>query len=94
MLTENQTPPHRDPDDACDDRALKRRLNNFLTVCMTHAEAALQSDDPEELAAALRWILGSARSMAPRSGIASPDLQRSLPFEGTVSNGGRGRGAA
>lgn len=52
-----------DPDHA--HRVLLRRVNNFRTVCMTHAEAALDSQDPDEMAEALRWILEGARTMEP-----------------------------
>ena len=59
-------------------RELQRRLNNLLTVCMTHAESALESEQPDEMAEALHWILESARAMAPR---ARAGVQRLLPFE-------------
>ena len=58
-------------------RDLVRRVNNYLTVCMTHAEAALDSEQPAEMAEALRWILAGARAMAPH---ASVGFQRELPF--------------
>ena len=45
--------------------SLTHRFNNFLTVCMTHAEVALESREPEELEAALRWILEGAQAIAP-----------------------------
>lgn len=59
-------------------RELQRRLNNFLTVCLTHAESALESEQPDEMAQALHWILESARGMAPH---ARAGVQRLLPFE-------------
>lgn len=82
--------------DQADARALQRRLNNFLTVCMTHAEAALQTEDPQELVSALRWILESARAMAPHAPCGPNGVQHALPFEGAheASSALRARGVA
>ena len=48
--------------------SMAHRYNNFLTVCMTHAEVALESGQPAELEAALRWILEGAETLAPEQG--------------------------
>jgi hypothetical protein len=48
-------------------REFLRRVNNFLTLCMTHAEAALDSEEPAEMSAALRWILSGAQAMEPHA---------------------------
>lgn len=53
------------------------RFNNFLTLCMTHAEVALDSKDPAELETALQWILRGAHAMAPERG---PNQQHELAF--------------
>jgi hypothetical protein len=67
-------------------RELQRRLNNFLTVCMTHAESALESEAPDEMAEALHWIRESARGLAPH---ARAGVQRLLPFEEPRADGRR-----
>jgi hypothetical protein len=54
------------------------RFNNFLTLCMTHAEVALDSKDPAELETALQWILKGANAMAPERG---PNRQHELAYE-------------
>jgi hypothetical protein len=54
-----------------------RRVNNFLTLCMTHAEAALDSEQPAEMAEALRWILAGAEAMEPLTRVAT---QRQFAF--------------
>lgn len=48
-------------------REFQRRLNNFLTLCMTHAEAALDAEEPAEMSEALRWILAGAKAMEPHA---------------------------
>ena len=54
-----------DPPRAADrGRPLVHRLNNFLTLCMTHADGALDSRRPEEMQDALQWILEGAQRMA------------------------------
>ena len=53
------------------------RFNNFLTLCMTHAEVALDSKDPAELETALLWILKGANAMAPQRG---PNQQHDLAY--------------
>ena len=60
-----------------DQSDLIRRVNNYLTLCMTHAEAALDSEQPAEMAEALRWILEGAQAMEPHARVA---VQRELPF--------------
>ncbi len=55
-----------------------QRFNNFLTLCMTHAEVALDSDNPAELETALRWILDGANAMAPERG---PNQQHELAYD-------------
>ncbi len=45
------------------DRAAVARINNFLTLCLTHAEVALELETREEMGAALRQILGGAREI-------------------------------
>lgn len=58
-------------------RELVHRFNNFLTLCMTHAEVALDSRRPEDMEQALNWILDGSRRLAPftRTGV-----QHQLPF--------------
>ena len=58
--------------------SLLHRFNNFLTLCMTHAEVALDTKDPAELETALQWILDGARAMAPERG---PSRQHELADE-------------
>jgi hypothetical protein len=48
-------------------REFQRRVNNFLTLCLTHAEAALDAEEPAEMSAALRWILAGAKAMEPHA---------------------------
>ena len=48
-------------------REFVRRVNNFLTLCMTHAEAALDAEEPAEMSEALRWILAGAKAMEPHA---------------------------
>lgn len=63
------------------------RFNNFLTLCMTHAEVALDSKDPAELETALQWILKGANAMAPQRG---PNRQHELAYvqpQGAVNHG-------
>lgn len=45
-------------------REFAHRLNNLLTVVLAHAEAALSSEDPEEMKRALQIIVQSSTSMA------------------------------
>ncbi len=56
---------------------LVHQFNNFLTLCMTHAEVALESERAEEMAEALRWILDGSHRMAPFAGAG---VQHELPF--------------
>ncbi len=72
MNTQPQTQPNHQ-----ERGELVRRVNDFLTVCMTHAEAALDSEEPAEMAEALRWILAGAKRMEPHARTA---VQRELPF--------------
>ena len=58
-------------------RELVHQFNNFLTLCMTHAEVALESEKAEHMAEALRWILEGSQRMAP---LARTGVQRELPF--------------
>lgn len=46
---------------------LLHRTNNFLALCMSQAEGALESEDPGELLAALRSIHDGACSMGDYS---------------------------
>ena len=59
-LMSTESPSH-------EQREFLRRVNNFLTLCMTHAEAALDSEEPAEMSAALRWILSGAQAMEPHA---------------------------
>jgi hypothetical protein len=58
-------------------RELVHQFNNFLTLCMTHAEVALDSEKPEEMAEALRWIVDGSRRLAP---LTRTGVQQVLPF--------------
>ena len=58
-------------------RELVHQFNNFLTLCMTHAEVALESRKVEDLTEALRWILEGSQRMAP---LARTSVQHQLPF--------------
>ena len=58
-------------------RELVHQFNNFLTLCMTHAEVALETERPEEMTQALRWILDGSRRLAP---LTRTGVQRQLPF--------------
>lgn len=62
----------KEPVDAALD--LLHRTNNFLTLCLTESEMALESEDPEELLRALRAIRGGAEAMAGHSREAREDL--------------------
>jgi len=67
--------------------SLVHRFNNFLTLCMTHAEVALESKEPEELETALQWILEGARGMAPARG---PHVQHELTYDDREETADRG----
>lgn len=67
--------------------SLAHRFNNFLTVCMTHAEVALESGDEAELENALEWILRSARSLAPEP---SSQVQHELGYGTAREEAARG----
>jgi hypothetical protein len=68
---------------AATSKSLVHRFNNFLTLCMTHAEVALESGRTEDMAEALGWILAGARALAPHT----RGLQPELPFAGAIGQG-------
>jgi len=75
------------PDARGSQPSLAHQFNNFLTLCLTHAEVALESREPEELETALRWILEGAQALAPeRDG----RVQHELPFEAGELRGAPG----
>lgn len=56
--------PARRADGSAAERALATQLCDFLTLCLTHGELALEDGRPEELTAALAAIHGGARALA------------------------------
>ena len=79
---------HRTTDDP---RAITREVvhdvNNFLTVCMTHGELALQLGDPGGLRRALDTILKSARETETRMNSARERIGRCQPARSQVPPG-------
>jgi hypothetical protein len=59
------SPPDR-PTGSATERALAAQLCDFLTLCLTHGELALEDGRPEELTAALAAILDGAGALAGR----------------------------
>lgn len=45
-------------------REVLHTVNNFLTLCLTHSEAALDSDERESMRHALRQIVEGSQEMA------------------------------
>lgn len=60
MHTRNDTTSPQGPGDP----RLLHQINNFLTLCMTHAEVALETRTPEDAELALGRILEGARETA------------------------------
>jgi len=55
-------------------RELVHRINNFLTMCLAHAEHALATQSPQDMTHALGLILESAESMSSFVRSRRPDL--------------------
>jgi len=56
--------PPSTPTDETTTRDLIHQVNNFLAVCMTHSEMALEADTAEAMRDALAEILEASRRMA------------------------------